>query len=486
MSTVTTATASSFIAGRWCDRPGAAVVETTDPGRPDEVVARYALADADEVKEAVAAAAAAAPAWAETTAMERHDLVHDFLALWEDRKEELAEIATREMGKVRAESLGETTRAVFESRFWAGEALRNGGRTFPSTRRQTEIRMIRQPIGPVAAITPWNFPILTPVRKVIPALVSGCPVLLKPAMRAPGATVIIAEILERLGLPSGVFSLILGAGREAGNILVESPEVAGITFTGSTEVGLGIAARAAARNARTQLEMGGKNAAVVTRASDIDRVSAEIVAGAFTASGQRCTSISRVIVMPDVREELEAALVRDAGALTVGHGLEDESRMGPIVERSAFLRTQEYVSEAVSAGARVLVGGEAPDPSGDAGFYFPATVVTDVAPGSTLAVEEVFAPVLAVIPVADEDEALEVANETQYGLTAAIFSDDPDFVNRAVLTSRTGMVHVNHGTTSEGHIPFGGVAQSGQGAFGIGDTSTDFFTNLKVIYTMHR
>lgn len=488
MTSPTTAlvTRSSYLGGRWLDRPDAEVFETTDPGRPDEVVARYALASREEVLEGIAAAAAAAPAFAATTAAERTDLVHDFLSLWTGRQDELAEIATREMGKVRAETSGETTRVIFEARFWAGEALRNGDRTFPSTRPLTDIRTVRQPIGPVAAITPWNFPILTPVRKVIPALVNGCPVLLKPAMQAPGASVIIAEILEELGLPAGVFSLVLGLGREIGNVLVDSPDIAGITFTGSTEVGLGIATRAAGRNARTQLEMGGKNPAIVAWVADVDRVSTEIVGAAFTASGQRCTSISRVIVMPEMRDALEAALVRDAGAITMGYGLDEGSRMGPVVNRASFEGTQRYVAGARQDGARVLLGGDVEDASGDSGYFFPPTIVTDVAPGSALALEEVFAPVLAVIPVADVDEAIAVANETPYGLTASVFADDADVARRIVMASRTGMVHVNHGTTSEGHIPFGGVRQSGQGAFGIGDTSTDFFTNLKVVYDLHR
>ncbi|BAU30983.1 aldehyde dehydrogenase family protein [Microcella alkaliphila] len=482
MTSTLLSTRSSYVAGRWLDNPDAKTVETRDPGRPDEVVGRYALATERETQEAIASAAAAAPAFAQTNAAERSDLVYDFLRLWADRQDDLADIATREMGKTRAESYGETSRVFFEARFWAGEALRGGGQTFPSTRPNTDIRTIRQPIGPVAAITPWNFPILTPVRKVIPALVNGCPVLLKPAMQAPGTTVIVAEILHELGLPAGVFSLLLGSGRETGLLLVESPEIAGITFTGSTEVGLGIATRAAARNARTQLEMGGKNAAVVSQVEDVDRVASEIAGAAFTASGQRCTSISRVIVVPEIREALEQALARAAQKYVVGHGLEEGTTMGPVVDRASFERTQRYIAEAQSNGARVLVGGEVLDPSGESGYFVPPTILTDVAPGSPLAVDEVFAPVLAVIPVADIDQAIAVTNETQYGLTASVFADNGSVARRVAMASRSGMVHVNHGTVSEGHIPFGGVAQSGQGAFGIGATSTEFFTSLKVIY----
>lgn len=477
---------SSYAAGAWVEDSTAKIVETRDPARPDEVVARYALASTDTVQRAMKAARAVAPALAVTTAAERHDLVHDFLALWVERQDDLADIATREMGKARQESYGETARAIFEARFWAGEALRVGGHTYPSTRPNTEILTVREPLGPVAAITPWNFPILTPLRKVIPALVNGCPVLLKPAMQAPGASVIIAEIMDQLKLPAGAFSLILGSGREAGSAMVESPDIAGITFTGSTEVGLAIAAVAAGRNARTQLEMGGKNAAIVAEVRDIDNVAAEIVTSAFTASGQRCTAISRVIVLPEVREELEAALVRHASTIVVGHGLEPGTVMGPVVDRAARDRALEAVTVARNAGARVLLGEDgSARTDGDGGYFVAPTIVTDVAPGTPLAVEEVFAPVLAVIPVSDLDEAIAVANETAYGLTASVFADNAYTARRAAMASRTGMVHINHGTTSEGHIPFGGVAQSGQGAFGIGATSTEFFTSLKVVYDLH-
>ncbi|WP_298868305.1 aldehyde dehydrogenase family protein [uncultured Microbacterium sp.] len=472
---------TSYIDGAWAPSQGRATRVTSDPAS-GESVASYALADAGDVRRAVEAAARAAGGWARTTASERSDLVHDFLRLWEGRQDDLADIATREMGKVRAESYGETARVISESRFWAGEALRMGERTYPSTRTETDIRAVREPIGPVVAIAPWNFPILTPVRKVIPALVAGCPVILKPAMQAPGASVIIAELMHELGLPAGVFGLILGAGSEVGNLLVDAPEVKGITFTGSTAVGLAIGERAARRNARTQLEMGGKNAAIVAGVKDVSRAAREIVGAAFTASGQRCTAISRVIVTPDVRDELEAALVDQASSIVVGPGLEQGSTMGPVVDRPALENARAFVADAVKDGARVILGGDVDDRVGN---FMAPTLVTDVAAGSPLAVEEVFAPVLAIVPVRDVDEALIVANETPYGLTASVFSDDTGVIHRATSSLRTGMVHVNHGTTSEGHVPFGGVGASGQGAFGIGDTSLDFFTTRKVIYTVN-
>lgn len=486
MSSPIRKTVSSYIAGAWTVAPDAELYETTDPGRAGATVATYQLATAADVQKAVAAARDAAPGWAATTASERMDLIYALLDRWPSRQRDMAEIATLEMGKAITESLGETTRAIFEMRFWAGEALRGGDKTFTSVRKNTDAYSIRQPLGPVAAITPWNFPILTPIRKVIPALVCGCPVILKPALQSPGASAVIAELLDEVGVPAGVFNLIIGTGREAGDALVNSPDIAGITFTGSTDVGLGIAKAAAGRNARTQLEMGGKNAAVVSSISDVERAAAEIATAAFTAAGQRCTAVSRVIVTKELRTPLEEALARQAEKFTVGHGLDENTKMGPLVNTSQFEQVHRYVEQAREDGARVLVGGE-PLKSDDLGEgnYYPATVVTDVKPGTALATEEVFGPVLAIIPVEDFDEAIAVTNETRYGLTSAVFTDDMDLAHRFVTEARSGMVHINHGTTSEGHLPFGGVAQSGQGAFGIGDTSKEFFTTRKVVYQVY-
>jgi aldehyde dehydrogenase (NAD+) len=477
----------SYIAGKWTATPDARHYEIVDPGRTGDTVSRYLLATPQEAERAAAAAQEAFPAWSQTSAGERSDLVYGLVDLWKENLEEVAEIVSLEMGKPLAESRSEAQRAVSELRFWAGEALRIGDRTFPSTRRNTEVATIREPIGPVAAITPWNFPILSPLRKVVPALVTGCPVILKPALQAPGASVRIAAMLDRLGVPAGVFGLLIGGGSDVGAALVAHPAIAGITFTGSTDVGLRIAGDAAARNVRLQLEMGGKNAAVVTSCDDVERAAAEISAAAFAVAGQRCTSISRVIVTPDVREPLERALVEKAEALRVGHGLDEGTIMGPIVSKDQFGKIHGYVEQGVRDGATVLTGGSPLRGEGfDDGYYYPPTVVTDVARGSELALDEVFGPVLAVIPVADFEEAVDVANETRYGLTAAIFTDDMEAAHSFVRRSASGMVHVNHGTNSEGQVPFGGVKQSGQGAYGIGDTSTEFFTSLKAVYHMYR
>jgi aldehyde dehydrogenase (NAD+) len=477
----------SYIAGEWYAAPDARPYEVSDPGRTRDTATRYLLASPADVDRAVGAARAAGPAWAETTASERSDLIFGLIDLWRDSIEDVARIVSLEMGKPLAESRSEAQRAVSEMRFWAGEALRLGDRTFPSVRRNTDVYTIRQPIGPVAGITPWNFPILSPIRKVIPALVCGCPVVLKPALQAPGASVFLAGMLHQLRVPPGVFGLLIGGGGDVGAALTAHPDIVGISFTGSTDVGLRIAHDAAARNLKLQLEMGGKNAAVVSSYADVGHAAAEISAAAFAVAGQRCTAISRVVVTPDVREALELALVREAEAIRVGHGCAEGTGMGPIVSKDQFDKVHGYVEQGVRDGSRLLTGGSRLTGEGyDEGYYYPPTVVTDVPPGSTLAREEVFGPVLAIIPVNDFAEAIEVANETRYGLTAAVFTDDMDLAHAFVTRSRSGMVHVNHGTTSEGHVPFGGVKQSGQGAYGIGDSSKEFFTSLKAVYHVHR
>lgn len=477
----------SYIAGEWTVAADARQYEITDPGRSSDTVSRYLLATPADAERAAEAARNSLASWSQTTASDRSDLVYALVDLWRDHAEDIAQIVSLEMGKPLSESRSEAQRAVSEMRFWAGEALRLGDRTFPSTRRNTDIYTIREPIGAVAAIAPWNFPILSPLRKVVPALVCGCPVVLKPALQAPGASVYVASMLHELGVPAGVFNLLIGGGSDVGAALAAHPAIQGITFTGSSEVGLQIAGDAARRNVKLQLEMGGKNPAVVSSYADIPHAATEISAAAFAVAGQRCTAISRVIVTPDVREELERTLVERAKALRVGHGSEEGTTMGPIVSKNQFEKIHGSVQAGIGEGARVLTGGS-PLTEGaySEGNFYPPTIVTDVARNSILACEEVFGPVLSIIPVRDFEEALEVANETRYGLTASVFTDDMNLSHSFVTRSQSGMVHVNHGTTSEGQVPFGGIKQSGQGAYGIGDTSKDFFTCLKAVYHVHR
>lgn len=472
----------SYINGEWLY--GNADIEIVDPGDLSKVSSRYHYATTEQVEHAIKVAADTFESWSEVPAPKRASYVWKVLDLWQKRVEDVARITTMEMGKPLCESRSEATRAIDEMRYWAGEALHLGDRTFESNRPNVEAYSLRQPIGPVAAITPWNFPVLSPLRKVIPALVCGCTVVLKPAIQAPGPSVLLAKMLEEVGLPKGVFNLIIGPGRAIGDLIVNHPSIAGITFTGSTKVGMGIYANAAKRNAKVQLEMGGKNAAVVADYSDLAQAAKEIVTAAFTTGGQRCTSVSRVIVCKNQQEALEKELIACVKNLKVGYGLDEKTTLGPMSSKEQFDIVNSYLQLAKNEKmGRILVEGDLPEVKG---YYIRPTIITDVAKGSTIAMEEIFGPVLVVIPASDFNEALQIANEVRYGLTSAIFTDNQNYAHRFCIKSQAGMVHMNHGTSSECHVPFGGWKMSGQGAFGISDSSKDFFTVLKSIYRMYK
>jgi alpha-ketoglutaric semialdehyde dehydrogenase len=476
----------NYIAGEWVAASSGETYETRNPGRTSEVVGRYPLSTAQDVNRAVEAAHRALQEWRDVPAPERMEYVHGLIEIWRRRRDELGEAVTLEMGKPIIEARSEVDRGIGEMRFTAGEALRVGGETKPSGRPDLLAYTVREPLGVIAAVTPWNFPVLSPIRKVIPALVHGCTVVLKPASLTPLTSVIIVEMLQEAGVPAGVVNLVIGRGGEVGDALVTHPRVGGITFTGSTDVGLGIYEKAAPANKKVQLEMGGKNGCVVARLGDVKNAAAQIVAAAYQTSGQRCTAISRVIVLEEQQEELEAALIEEAQKLKVGYGLDDGTTMGPLSSRNQLQRSIHYVDRAQEDGARVLIGGK--EPTGEAfeqGHYYEPTILTDVRPGTPAALDEIFGPVLVVTPVNDFAEALEVHNEVRYGLTSSIFTEDMDLARAFVRGAEAGMVHVNNGTVSEGHMPFGGVKQSGMGAYGIGATNKEFFTSLKVVYHQH-
>jgi acyl-CoA reductase-like NAD-dependent aldehyde dehydrogenase len=476
----------NYIAGEWVAASSGETYETRNPGRTSEVVGRYPLSTAQDVNRAVEAAHRALQEWRDVPAPERMEYVHGLIEIWRRRRDELAEAVTLEVGKPIREARSEVDRGIGEMRFTAGEALRVGGETLPSGRPDLLAYTVREPLGVIVAVTPWNFPVLSPIRKVMPALVHGCTVVLKPASATPLTSVIIVEMLQEAGVPAGVVNLIIGRGGEVGDALVTHPRVGGITFTGSTDVGLGIYEKAAPTNKKVQLEMGGKNGCVVARLGDVKNAAAQIVAAAYQTSGQRCTAISRVIVLEEQQEELEAALIQEAQKLKVGYGLDDGTTMGPLSSRNQLQRSIHYVDLAQKDGARVILGGkEATGEAFDQGHYYEPTILTDVKPGTPAALDEIFGPVLVVTPVKDFAEALRVHNEVRYGLTSSIFTDDMDLARAFVRGSEAGMVHVNNGTVSEGHMPFGGVKQSGMGAYGIGATNKEFFTSLKVVYHQH-
>jgi alpha-ketoglutaric semialdehyde dehydrogenase len=474
---------TNVIGGLRVPASGDAYYTIQNPARPGECLGEFADSTPADVEAAVAAAAAAAPTWASTPGPQRGALLFRFADLLEAMKEELARIITLEQGKALAESIGEVSRAAAEARFMAGEASRPIGLTFPSERADASCYSVAEPLGVIAAICPWNFPVVTPVRKIAPALAFGNSVVFKPATLTPWSAVTLMQLFERAGLPPGVVNLITGSGATIGDALTQDARVSGITFTGSTRVGLQVYETAARRLARVQLELGGKNPAVVVDCDDLDRAAREIVAAAFLCSGQRCTALSRVVAVDGQADALIERILSHVGRINVGDGLAPGTTMGPLVSDAQFRIVDSYVRAAVESGCRLLTGGQAltEDPQRD-GYYYAPTVFDHVRADSALATEEIFGPVLPILRVHDVDEAIKVANGTRYGLAASLFTSRPSVIEEFTRRVQAGMIHVNHGTASQAHVPFGGVKGSGQGAYSIGPSAREFYTNVKVIY----
>jgi acyl-CoA reductase-like NAD-dependent aldehyde dehydrogenase len=471
-----------YIAGKWVPPETGDYYESHNPACPSQILGEFPHSGSADVDAAVASAESTRVIWEQTQAPQRAAILLRFSQLLLDSKNELARIVTLEQGKALCESTGEVTRAATEAAFAAGEAVRLSGQTFPSERPGFSCYTVLQPVGMVAAITPWNFPVVSPERKIAPALACGNTVVLKPASLTPRSAVYIASLLEKAGLPAGVLNLVIGSG-ECGERLISDTRVRGISFTGSTAVGVRISEKASARMAKLQLELGGKNPAIVLECDDLDGAAQEIAAAAFLCSGQRCTALSRVIVEDSQADQLCEHLVTHMAKIRIGNGLDPQTTMGPLVSRQQLETVAGYVRKGLEDKATLVVGGrqlaENPDSQG---YFYPPTLFDHVSPNSALAQEEIFGPVLPMIRVKSAEEAFAVANATRYGLAASLFTGNRHLVDEFVQRVDSGMVHVNHGTASQAHVPFGGVKDSGQGAFSIGPTVKDAFTNVKTVY----
>jgi len=468
--------------GEW-QPAGAHAVPVSNAAHRDQVLGHFTESTAEDVERAVGSAHRAWQAWREVPGPERGAILWRAAELIERRLDEFAFVVSAEQGKILVESRGEVGRAVKELRFAAGEASRMEGQTLPSEKRHGMALTLREPLGVIAAIAPWNFPVLTPVRKIGPALAYGCTSVLKPSHLTPWSSVKLMDAFKEAGVPKGVLNLVLGTGRGAGEALVKHPLVRGVSFTGSTRTGVEINTEAARRLVRTQLELGGKNPAVVLGYSDVADIARQISLAAFTTSGQRCTAVSRVIVVQRLAAELTEALIAELAAIKVGPAWDPASTMGPLVtgqHRASVLRN---VASGLDQGARICFGGRVLEDGELAyGNFLEPALIDKVRPDNLLARHEVFGPVLSLISVRDVDQALEVANSVEYGLAASVFTVDIDEALRFVRDSESGMVHVNHGTNSEAHMPFGGIKGSGQGAYSIGHSNQEFFTNVKTVY----
>lgn len=478
-------TYQNFIRGVWSPAQSGKTTQTRNPADVREVVAEYPAGDAAEALAAVAAAERAAPAWADATPVARGRFLSKASQLLEARKAELADLLTREEGKTLAEATGEVQRAADIFRFYGGISYTLGGRTIPHDLPGNLLYTTRRPLGVVGLITPWNFPVAIPAWKLAPALVAGNTVVLKPSGLAPALSLELARALADAGLPAGVMNVVLGEGRAVGNAIATHGAVAALSFTGSHTVGHAIYQQLAQRMARAQMEMGGKNPTIVLADADLDLAANLVVRAGFGLTGQACTATSRVIVEKSVAAAFTERLVAKARALKVGNGLAAGIEMGPAVSEAQLLGNLKWVESAVAGGAKLLAGGHRLT-NGDLahGWFMEPTVLGEVTPVMPIACEEVFGPVVAVIPAENFDDALRIANGVNVGLSASLITRD--FKNALRYTERieAGVVKVNQISTGLAlQAPFGGVKQSSTDSFKEqGIEALDFYTRTKTVY----
>jgi aldehyde dehydrogenase (NAD+) len=476
-------TYGNYIAGEWRPAASGETMENRNPADRDEVVGLFASSGAADVDAAIAAAEEAYRSWRFSSPMTRANILHKAANILESRIPDVGRELTREEGKTLKEGIGETTRAVQILRYFAGEAQQPSGEHYPSVSPHTLLYTTREPLGVVAVVTPWNFPIAIPAWKIAPALAFGNTVVFKPASLTPLTAVRLVEALDEAGLPAGVLNLVTGSAANVGDPLVQDPRVVAITFTGSNETGAELRRSAAERGAKLQLELGGKNPAIVLADADLDHALGHVVAGAMMSTGQKCTATSRAIVDRRIIDRFTELLADRIGALKVGDPLDAETQIGPLIDERAADRVAGEVDAAKQAGAELVVGGERLGSGLERGAFLAPTLFADVDPTSRLGQDELFGPVLGVIPVDSMEEAMAVANQVKFGLSASIFTRD---LGRALAFAReieAGVVHVNSETAgAEPQVPFGGMKGSSSYSREQGKAAREFFTQMKTVY----
>ncbi|WP_029041697.1 aldehyde dehydrogenase family protein [Cucumibacter marinus] len=470
----------NWIAGEW--RGADEAIADINPSNTGDIVGEAALGTAEDVNDAVAAAKAAAPGWANSTPQQRFDVL-DFIGTEIlARKAELGRLLSREEGKTLAEGIGEAARAGQIFKFFAGEALRQTGDRLASVRPGVEIEVTRSPVGIVGLITPWNFPIAIPAWKTAPALACGNAVILKPSEIVPASAHALAEIIARSGLPEGVFNMVIGTGPDVGAALVAHDDVKAISFTGSVATGRLIAAECGRSLKKLQLEMGGKNPFVVLDDADLDVAVGAALNGAFFSTGQRCTASSRLIVTEGIHDRFVAALAEKASALVVGDALDEATQMGPVINEAQLNKDLDYIDIAAREGGAVS-GGQRLNRQ-TPGHYLSPALVTETTNHMRINREEVFGPVASVIRVRDYEEALSVANDTEFGLSAGIATTSLKHASHFRAHAQAGMVMVNLPTAGvDYHVPFGGTKASSFGSREQGRYAAEFYTVVKTAYT---
>ncbi|KRB86515.1 aldehyde dehydrogenase [Sphingomonas sp. Root710] len=468
-----------LIGGEWLGSAGGEA--RTNPSDTSELVATLPASDVGIVDQAVAAARTAQPLWANATPEFRADCLHKAGELVLARAKDLGRLLSREEGKTLAEGIGEVVRAGRILRYFAGEAIRRHGMTLDSVRAGVDVQTFRDPLGVVGLITPWNFPIAIPAWKSAPALAFGNTVVMKPASHTAAIAATLAAIYEEAGMPPGVFNLIVGPG-SIGGALVRHPGVDAVSFTGSQTVGGIVAADAATRQARFQLEMGGKNPLVVLDDADLDRAVQIAVDGAFFGTGQRCTASSRLIVTDAIHDRFLAAMASRMDALRVGNALDPETHIGPAVSETQQAQDIGFVERAIADGARLISGGD-PVESRTRGWFVRPTLLADTTAEMEINTSEVFGPVASVLRVKDYDAALETANHGEFGLSAGIVTQSLKHSRHFQRSVRAGMVMVNLPTAGvDYHVPFGGMGRSSFGSREQGFAAVEFYTQIRTVY----
>ncbi len=474
----------NYINGSWTDGSSGDVSTSTNPADLSDVVGEFQASTVTDADAAITAAHNVKESWRRTSGLARGGYLLKAASYLEANLEEYAQAITREAGKSIVESRGEVGRAVALLQYYGVEGSNPVGSVVPSVNPDILLYTNRMPLGVVSLITPWNFPLAIPIWKMAPALAYGNTIVLKPASAAPYVSTLIAKMWEAVDLPDGVFNLVTGSGGSVGNELITNSKVAAISFTGSTRIGMNIAAESAKRHKRYQLEMGGKNPVVVLPDADLEQAAEITVSGAMKYSGQKCTATSRAIVVGKVMEDFTNLVVEKTNALKIGPGADPESIIVPVIDHASKDNITSMIERGLADGGTVLAGGGVP--SGDLydkGTFVEPTVINNVASDAYVACEEIFGPVLSILPAADADDALEIANSVEYGLSAGIFTKDLNSVLDFADRIEAGVVKINGETAGlEPQVPFGGMKASSSGDREQGKAAIEFFTQTKTIY----
>lgn len=474
----------NYINGQWVASSNNEVSASYNPANRDEVVGYIQKSTKEDLDKAVAAAKEASKKWRKLSGTARGEFLYKVANILESKIEEVAESMTREMGKTFPEAKGETARGIAILRYYAGEGMRKVGDVIPSSDSEALMFTSRVPLGVVGLITPWNFPVAIPIWKMAPALIYGNTVVFKPAGETAVTAAKVIECFAEAGLPAGVINMVTGSGSVIGQGIIDHPDIAGISFTGSDVTGKRVAQGAVARGAKFQTEMGGKNPVIVANDADLDQAVEATISGGLRSTGQKCTATSRVIVQSEIYDAFKERLVEKVKGIKVGHGLSSDSWMGPCASEGQLNTVLSYIEKGIAEGAELVHGGKRVVENGlEKGFYVEPTVFDNVTPNMTIAREEIFGPVLALIKVDTIEQALEIANDSEFGLSASIFTKNIGNMLSFINDMEAGLVRINAESAGvELQAPFGGMKKSGSGYREQGQAAVEFYTSIKTIF----